>query len=238
MTAKFYGIGVGPGEPELLTVKAVNILKTADIIVTPLSKTGRNSIALEIAKKFINENTKILEMEFPMVDISKNQKFLQEKWKSNAEIVKKYLDEEKNVVFLTLGDPMVYSTYSYILDIFRENGISCETISGIPSFIDIAAKLNIPLMQGEESLAVLSLTQTEEEVKNILDANKNIVIMKVSSNQKFLKEELIKRNLEKNFVLVSNIGRADERISNDIEILDEKLPYLSTMIIKKEFEFK
>lgn len=237
MAGKFYGIGVGPGDPELMTVKAVNILKKADIIIAPLSKTGRKSIALEIAERFVNKNTKIVELEFPMISISENQKFLNERWNENAMIVKKYIDEDKNVVFLTLGDPMVYSTYSYILDVFVRNEIECETVSGIASFIDIAAKLNIPLMQGEESLAIVSLTQENSEIQNILDANKNIVVMKVATKPAFLKEELLKRKLSKNFVLVSNIGRSDEKISKDIEILDEKLPYLTTMIIKKGFKF-
>lgn len=231
----FYGIGVGPGDPDLLTVKAAKTLDRCDKIIAPTKKRGQASIAFTIVKDHIKDPTKLVEMSFPMISLSQEREKLQKIWKKNADQIEVLLNEGKNVCFITLGDPMVFSTYSYVMEFLLERGIEVVTLSGIPSFCNLAAQLNIPLTQGEESLGIVAMTQPFDEIKKILDAHKNIVVMKISANNVWMAEELEKRGLEKSFVLVSNIGMENQRISRDIEALKEKIPYLSTLLIKKEY---
>lgn len=133
---------------------------------------------------------------------------------------------------------MVFSTYSYVMEFLLNREIEVVTLSGIPSFCNLAAQINVPLTQGEESLGVVAMTQPIEEIRQILDAHKNVVIMKVSANNAVLAEELIARGLENSFVLVSNIGMENQTIIRDIEVLKGKIPYLSTVLIKKDYDIK
>jgi precorrin-2/cobalt-factor-2 C20-methyltransferase len=233
---KLYGIGVGPGDPELLTVKAVKAIESADIIISPTKKMGKPSIALRIADPYINPETELVIMDFPMLSLSEERDKLEAQWGENADQIQKMLDDGKTAVFLTLGDPMVYSTYSYVMKFLLDRGMAVETISGVPSFCSLAAHLNLPLTQGEESLGIVGMTQPEAEVNAVLDAHQNIVVMKVSANAKGLAEALKKRHLENHFVMISNIGMANEKVTRNIEDLEGKVPYLSTVLIKKQNE--
>lgn len=230
---KLYGIGVGPGDPELLTVKAVKAIEAADVIISPTKKMGKPSIALQIAKPYIKPETKLVVMDFPMLSLSAERETLEKQWGENADQIQSMLNWGQNAVFLTLGDPMVYSTYSYVMEFLIDRGMEVETISGVPSFCSLAAHLNLPLTQGEESLGVVGMTQTEEEVDAVLDAHQNIVVMKVSANAKGLAKALRERHLEDHFVMISNIGMDSERVTRDIADLEKKVPYLSTVLIKK-----
>lgn len=230
---KLYGIGVGPGDPELLTVKAVRAIESADVIISPTKKMGKPSIALQIAKPYIKPETKLVVMDFPMLSLSAERETLEKQWGENADQIQSMLNWGQNAVFLTLGDPMVYSTYSYVMEFLIDRGMAVETISGVPSFCSLAAHLNLPLTQGEESLGVVGMTQTEEEVDAVLDAHQNIVVMKVSANAKGLAKALRERHLEDHFVMISNIGMDSEKVTRDIADLEKKVPYLSTVLIKK-----
>ena len=230
---KLYGIGVGPGDPELLTVKAVRAIESADVIISPTKKMGKPSIALQIAKPYIKPETKLVVMDFPMLSLSAERETLEKQWGENADQIQSMLNWGQNAVFLTLGDPMVYSTYSYVMEFLIDRGMEVETISGVPSFCSLAAHLNLPLTQGEESLGVVGMTQTEEEVDAVLDAHQNIVVMKVSANAKGLAKALRERHLEDHFVMISNIGMDSEKVTRDIADLEKKVPYLSTVLIKK-----
>ena len=171
-----------------------------------------------------------------MISLSAERETLEKQWKENADEIEKILEEGKSVVFLTLGDPMVFSTYSYVMEYLLERGVEVVTLSGVPSFCNLAAQINVPLTQGEESLGIVAMTQPIEEVQQILDAHRNIVIMKVSADNKRLAEELEKRGLENSFVLVSNIGMENQSMIRDIEVLKGDIPYLSTLLIKKDYD--
>lgn len=230
---KLYGIGVGPGDPELLTVKAVKAIESADVIISPTKKMGKPSIALQIAKPYIKPETKLVVMDFPMLSLSAERETLEKQWSENADQIQSMLNWGKTAVFLTLGDPMVYSTYSYVMEFLLDRGMEVETISGIPSFCSLAAHLNLPLTQGEESLGVVGMTQSEEEVAAVIDAHQNVVVMKVSANAAGLAKALRDRHLEDHFMMISNIGMDSERVTRDIADLEKKVPYLSTVLIKK-----
>lgn len=232
MAGRFIGIGVGPGDEDLITIKAVNTLKAVDIIVCPQRKRKNGSIAYNIAEKYILDTTQKLYLEFPMIhDTDK----LKEKWRENADIIGQKIKENKNVAFLTLGDPTVFSTYMYLVPLLKEKGIGVETIPGITSFCAVAAKVSVPLTTWEETLAIVPLKKGCQSAMEALDNFDNVVIMKPSHDSKKLGEELIKRGLEDKFILISKCSTDEETIITDInQLLEEDIPYLSTMIVKRK----
>ena len=108
---KLYGIGVGPGDSKLLTVKAVETIRNADMIITPKTEKKEDSVAYHIATPYISKKAEILPLVFQMVT---DMEVVSKQWEENRRIIEEKLDEGKNLVFLTLGDPMLYSTYMYI----------------------------------------------------------------------------------------------------------------------------
>ena len=115
---KLFCIGCGPGDPDLLTLKAINLIQDAEVIFVPTSKPNKESMALSIAKKFIMSKTQIKNLIFPMV---KNRDSLQDQWKYNAEEIAKVVREGKRTIYLTVGDPSLYSTWIYIHREIRKN---------------------------------------------------------------------------------------------------------------------
>ncbi len=222
---KLFGIGIGPGDPDLLTLKAVKILEQADVVYVPKSQ-EQASTALAIVKDHLSTEVKIETVEFSMSrDIEKRYASR----KLNAQIIEEKLREEKIVVFLTLGDPMLYSTYSYILEYLNKD-YEVETIPGIYSFSAISGLLSLPLCKGEEKLAVIS--SLDDQSKVIFKAADTIVCMKVSSYYAEL-YKFLSTNKSFEFVMITDAGKKEQRVYNSIEILKEAIPYFSTAIIQK-----
>lgn len=220
-----FGVGIGPGDPDLLTLKAVKVLAKADVIYVPKSK-EQASTALQIVLQHLNEGVEIQPIEFSM---SKDLEKRIESRKASASIIETRLKQGQNVVFLTLGDPMLYSTYSYILE-YLNGDYSVETIPGIYSFSAISSLLNIPLCKGDDSLMVIS--KLEESNYARMEIADTVVCMKVSSYADVLYNYL-QQNSQYRFVMISEAGKSEESIYRSAEILKEKLPYFSTAIIQK-----
>lgn len=233
----FYGVGVGPSDPELVTVKAIKILNSVDVVICPIKNIGEDSFAYSIVKEHIRKDMSILEMVFPM-NYKKDE--LMNKWEANAQRIAEMIHQGKNVAFITLGDPMVYSTYAYLLPYLKELEVEYETISGITSFCLTASRVGVPIVEWNEGFCVVPLRKgVNERVTNALDNFDNIVIMKPSKDCKGLAREIIKRGLEKNMAIVSKAGTKDEAIIRDIKVLmNEEIPYFSTLIIKKSYTFE
>ena len=121
-------IGVGPGDKELLTVKAVRTIEKCDVIVAPSAEEGGDSIALETAREYIRPDTEIVIKHFPMGKKNRVIKALEA-----YEFIESRLKEGKNVAFLTIGDPYIYSTYSHMLNHLRDDGFEVKTIPEIPN---------------------------------------------------------------------------------------------------------
>ncbi|MBU3195297.1 cobalt-factor II C(20)-methyltransferase [Clostridium algidicarnis] len=219
--AKLYGVGVGPGDKELLTIKAMNIIKDAKVIVVPSAMSGGKSIAHEVAEDYISEDAEVLVKHFPMGSKDQEEK-IYEAFKS----IEEKLIEGKDVVFLTIGDPFVYSTYIYLLKYVEEKGYETETVPGITSFCACASIAKQPLVIGDEPLLILPA--------NRLDAIKDekyIVIMKVYK----IEEEVINFLEEKgyDYVYIKRAGREGQTVLKDkAEILKQK-EYMSLIIANK-----
>lgn len=229
--SKVIGIGVGPGDPELITVKAINAIKRCDIVVVPVSKIGRSSIAFDIAKQYIGESNTVLNQLFPMTH---DKKELEKNWDENTLEIEKLVKSGKTVGFLTLGDPSFYSTYMYLVPRLQAFGIEIETIPGVTSFSAVAASENIKIGEWEEPVGIVPLKGEGETLIDALDKFNNVVVMKPTHNLELLYNEIKKRELEDNFVLISKCSTDSHTVIKDVEELkDAKIPYLSTMIIKR-----
>ena len=225
---KFYGIGVGVGDPENITVKATKRLHEVDVIVLPEAKSGEGSTAFNIVKAYVKPDVEQLFLEFPMIKDVEARKVFR---KNNAGKINVELEKGKNVAFLTIGDPMTYSTYTYVLEHISDD-VEVETIAGITSFNSIAARLNIPLMIGDEDLKVVSVNRKTDVYKEI-ENNQNLVLMKISRDFEKIKKAIIETGNKENVVIVSDCGKDNEVVYWDIESVEE-VPYFSTMILKKK----
>ncbi|MCD4677377.1 MAG: precorrin-2 C(20)-methyltransferase [Desulfobacula sp.] len=226
---KLFGVGVGPGDPELITVKAVRIIKEADIIFTAASTKNKYSLAVEIASPYISTSAPIEKLSFPM---TKNVKEIETAWVQNAKQIANSLKQGKKAVFLTLGDPTTYSTFGYILKkmscIMPEADI--ETIPGITSFHAASARLNRILVEGEESLLVTSGAFGGDRIRNV-DGVENVAIVKAYKNIKDINKALKEAGLDKKCVAVSKCGRENEQIIENIEDLEKRAPDYWTLIL-------
>ena len=172
-------IGVGPGDPDLLTVKAVNAIQNADIIMCPASKEDRPSIALSIVSSLIDKtkNQEIIKLIFPM---TKDKNVLEQTWKKNAKIMAETVLSGKNVVYLTVGDPYLYSTWIYMHKDLEENypDMSINVIPGIVSMFTFASKVGVSIAEGAEKVAIIPSCYDLSSVKEIAKNSETMVFLK------------------------------------------------------------
>ena len=230
MKGKLYGIGIGPGDPELLTLKAVRILKSIDVIAIPESRKEKGSIAMGIAGEHIKKDAETMTLTFPMVkEESVKKKFREE----NALKIKEKIDAGKTVAFLTLGDPMIYSTFIYILEYLKKLDVEIETVPGITSFCAIGSRLNVPIASQNENLAIIPVDKNTD-FESLLEKADNLVFMKVSADNKRLADTLKKYETNYDFMITTKCGTPDEKISYRLDDLYDDVTYLTTMIVKKK----
>lgn len=228
MAGKMYGIGVGPGDPELLTLKAVRIIRESAVVAVP-GAVKTESVAYKIVKQAIPEldEKEIIAVPMPM---TKDKALLEESHKTGAEMIGRMLDAGKDVAFLTLGDPTVYSTYLYIHKRIAAAGYETEIISGITSFCAVSAKLNTGLVEKAEPLHVIPASyQIEEALK--LPGTK--VLMKAGKKMAQVKATL-KQMPDCEAMMIENCGMPDEKIYRNVDEINENAGYYSLIIVKEK----
>ena len=231
----FYGVGGGPGDPELLTVKAINTIKNSDIIIAPKTEKKDDSLALSIAKPYLNENTEVICQTFPMIKNFEDSPSVFEEIKNN---ILSFLNAGKNVTFLTLGDPMFYSTYVYIFRLLKDMNVKIVTVPGVPSFLAISSYINKPLVYGDDILTVIPATADSKKILDALNCSDVAVLMKVYKNFDAIVDMLKIKDMTEKSVLVSRCGLNDEKIITNIEEhKSEKINYLSTILTRRKKEF-
>ncbi len=225
MAGVLYGIGVGPGDPELMTLKAVRMIREMDIIAAP-GEDVKATTAFNIAVQAVPEmaDKELLPIYMPMV---MDREFIEEYHRKGAMEIAKKLDEGKNVGFITLGDSTVYSTFSYIEKIVKDMGYQTAYISGIPSFCATAATMGIPLAEWRESLHIIPAIHSLQ--KN-LDDDGNYVLMK--SGKKINKVKEILKESGKDVVMVENCGMPDEKRYYSVDEIPDDSGYFALIIAK------
>ena len=225
---KLIGIGVGPGDTELLTLKAAKVLENVPVIFSPKSSKEKESIALSIVKPIIEKRKDykrlmLVEPIFPMIEDAEE---LEKIWTSAAEMIAQYLDSGRDVAFITLGDTSIFSTYSYVQKKLIDR-YEIETIPGITSFTACAAARNKALVEQNEVLTIVP--KIDDRLETILDYSNSIVLMKASRNTSTLEAAIEENERPKDIYSVQNCTRENEKI---IEGFSHEKPYLTTTIIK------
>ena len=221
-----YGIGVGPGDPELLTLKAVRLMREADIIAVPDKGSGEKT-ALNIVREHV-EGKELLYCPTPMV---RDAERLEAAYSEIADNIAELLEKGKTVVFITLGDPTVYSTYIYVHRKILARGFEALLVPGVPSFCAVAARLNLPLCEGSERLLIVPASY---EATDTMDVNANLVFMKAGRGIMELQSELRERGLLDGAAMVENCGMSDERVFESFAELTENSGYFSVVIAKQK----
>ncbi len=238
MTGKLYVIGVGPGDPELLTLKAARVLRKTDVICVPKGREEGSSLALSIVKKALNlEGKEIIEAYFPMkkTTASEHNSELNSKWQNTVDTVLNKLKQGTDMAFITLGDPSIYSTFFYLYDRLLElmPGLNIEIIPGVSSISASASRAKISLSLADEKIAILPATYTED-LKEILSRFDTIVLMKVHRVFDRVLKTLSELKLADKAIFVSRASMEDENIIKDISrVTVDDLDYFSLIVVKK-----
>lgn len=228
----FYGIGVGPGDNELLTLKAVRIIKSVDCVFVPKADTKESSTALEIVKDVVADK-RIIEQVYPMV---RDKTRLETAWSKAANEIKCEVESGNNVAYLTIGDPLTFSTYCYLLQHLSKliPSQNIHTIPGITSYNAAACLANFPLIEQDEKLAIIPISKEVSELRPILNTFDTVVLMKVAKKLDEVIELLEEMNLIENSLFASYVGFNNELITHDLNSLKGSCKgYLSVIIVRK-----
>lgn len=220
---KFYGVSVGPGDPELITLKAVRVLENIQIIATPRTQ-GESTLALDIVSQVVDMAGKeVLTLDFLM---SRDKEKVHQRHVEIAQTIVQKLDTGEDVAMLNLGDVSVFSTFSYIMEIVQANGYEVEVIPGVTSFCAVAGKLKVSLTSMNEPLHILPASTIEEAIE--LPGTK--VIMKAGKSMDEVKRILTQRGVDVKGV--QNCGLPNEKICHNAGDLSNELGYFTTLIVK------
>ena len=228
-----YGIGVGPGDPDLITLKSVKILNRVQVVFAASSTKNSHSLAVNIAKTHIPETTSIRMLSFPM---TKDEKETRRSWAENSGIIINELIQGKDAAFITVGDSMTYSTFGYILKHIKASApyVTIESIPGITSYQAAAARLNTPLVEGEESLLVTSGVKGGDRLRQFSVKAENVVLMKAYRNVKDIICAVDESGLFQDCVGISKCGLPGEEIVTDLKEFAIRPPNYWTLIIAKQ----
>ncbi len=225
-----YGIGVGPGDPDHMTLKAVKVLSSVDVIFTASSTKNSHSLAVQIAAPHIPKKTPVQKIAFPMC---KDMAVLEAAWEKNAQIVAQTLAQGKNAAFLTLGDCLTYSTYGYLARHIRRlvPEIMLVAVPGITSYQAAAARTNRQLVEGEESLVIMSGVKGGHRFRDIANHTENAVFLKAYRNVSDICLALSENGWAEDSVGVVSCGLPEERVVNDLSDFKESQPDYWTLIL-------
>jgi precorrin-2/cobalt-factor-2 C20-methyltransferase len=236
-----YCVGCGPGDPDLLTLKAINIIKNAEVIYTPTARENKPSVALSIVEKFLTKKTEVRQLVFPMV---KDYEKLREYWKTNAKEIAGAVRNGKKAVYLTVGDPSLYSTWIYIHKEMCENyrDIEIEIVPGITSIFSFSAEIKTPIGEGEEIIGIIPACYNLDRLKIAAECCDTLVFLK--DGRYF--NNVIDILMESSFPEDSDVFIAED-VSTDNETLQKRKlvdvaknknenndKYFSIMIAKKK----
>lgn len=224
-----YGIGVGPGDPELLTLKAVRLIREAELIAVPVSRQEAESYALQVAAPHLAPEQEVLRLHFPMVrDVTTRQEYR----RRAAETITVHLRSGRNVAFLTEGDPLLHSTFGYLLETMPVD-LPVIAVPGVSSVTAASAAIATPLVMADERLALLPATFEEmEELRSLFRTFDTVVLLKVHRVLDAVLELLQELNLADSAVLVERASHEAMRVVRDLSILEGHPPhYLSLLIV-------
>ena len=224
-----YGVGVGPGDPELMTLKAIRLIRENDVIAVP-GKVAKEAVAYQIAAAVVPElkEKELVPVYMPMI---KDRALIDAEHRKGAKLLEQYLEQGKNVVYITLGDPTVYCTFSYLQHIMEADGYQVELVPGIPSFCAAAARLNLPLVEWDEPLHVVPAVH---KTGDALDQSGTYVLMKSASHMAEVKDLL--RRSGRDVSAVENCSMETEKVYRGVEEIPDDAGYFSLIVAKEHHD--
>jgi precorrin-2/cobalt-factor-2 C20-methyltransferase len=228
-----YGVGVGPGDPELLTLKAVRLLGSVSRVYAAASSKNSYSVSLSIARPHLAPGVEPAVLSFPM---TRDREVLDLAWEANARIVLADLDAGRDVAFLTLGDPSTYSTFGYLLRTLRglDPLVRVEVAPGVTSYSAAAALAGEPLAEGDQTLAVVSGVCGGDTLRRAAAAADSLVVLKAYKRFPDIKAALDEAGLLADAVLVSACGQDGQALVRDLASVAEIPPYFSLVLARKK----
>ncbi|AHN22286.1 precorrin-2 C(20)-methyltransferase [Lysinibacillus sphaericus] len=228
-----YGLGVGPGDPELITVKAFRVIQESPVIAYPKKLKGSKSYAHRIVDVYINPEEKdMLGLVFPM---TKDEAVLEREWTKSVELVYGKLQEGKDVAFVTEGDPLLYSTFIHMMKLMQDMhpDVEIRTVPGISSFNGSASRLGIALADGDDRVAIIPAHDNYEAMREAIESHDAVVFIKVAKVIDLMLEVLRDLDLLDKASVVTKVT-SDEEIIWDVRELDGvDLEYLTLMVVRK-----
>ncbi|MCS7280185.1 MAG: precorrin-2 C(20)-methyltransferase [Desulfobacterota bacterium] len=232
---KLFGVGIGPGDWELLTLKALRILKEVDVIFCPKGDEKGSSIARSIVERLVDSSKEFVDLVFPM---TKDKEVLRNYWEGAAKRIFSEIEKGKNCAFITLGDPLIYSTYIYLLKTLRNlyPTMEIETVPGVSAINAASAKAEIPLLQGDESMAIVPSNAKPKVFEYALKNFETVVIMKIGSKLENVLQRLKKMGLLDKAYLITRVGQDGERVIHGLSGLKKvgKEGYMSIIVVRKD----
>ena len=225
-----YGIGVGPGSPDLLTLRAVTVLHSVDVIVAAASPRNEQSLALSIAAPHLPATTETLRLDFPM---TRDEVVLEAAWEENTAKVADLLLAGKNLAFLTLGDPLIYSTFGYLMQTLarRHPELPVEVVPGITSFQEAAARSRTVLCEGTENLLIVAGINDREQLDQALAIADSAVILKTYKNSAQIYDALSRAGKNGETLFASRIGLEGESLIQGLDNAPQAPTYLSLLLV-------
>lgn len=230
---RLYGVGVGPGDPEWLTLAALRVLVRVPTVAYPAGAEGEGGLAYEIVRAYLDPSRQeLLPLAFPM---TRERAVLEAAWDRLADEVAGRLLGGRDVAFVTEGDPLLYSTFVPLSErvVARHPEVEVEVVPGISSLAGAAARLAWPLGQGDERLAVVPATDDREALKAVLEQFDTVVLLKVAKVFDEVVDLLEEMGLLDRAAVLSHVGGPAERIERTAATLrGQRLPYMTLMIIR------
>jgi len=231
---RLYGVGVGPGDPELLTLKAARILGEVPVIFVPKKANESDSLAKAIIRDVVSQSTpEIVELVFPML---RDNELLAKHWYEAAETIWQYLSAGKDCAFVNLGDPLIYGTFIHVLEMLKTNHpqADVEVIPGVSSINAAAARGVVPLAVDDERVAIISSSCEDKLIREVLENFDTVVFMKVNMTFDRVFDILEDLGLMEKCLYARRCTTEDEEIVRDISRLKgQKLDYFSLLIVRK-----
>ena len=233
-----YGIGIGPGDPDLITVKGVQLLSQCLHVVVPKASESADSVALRIVRKHLNPAAEVHELVFPMTT---RQDKLMARWREAAACVASLLSQGEDVCFPTLGDAFLYSTYVYLVRALRniQPDVQIVTIPGVTAFSAVAAATEFAVGEGKQPVTIIPTADDLADLRDALRRRGTVVIMKIGRRLDAVLDVLEEYQATGTSVFAAHVGMPDEYLEKDLRKLQgccERTGYLSIILTKVGME--